>query len=135
MKFYPCIIINQQELIDANLHEVQFENGRIKNPSDRIMLEDYCGKPIVSIRQSTRNEQEIFVLIADGYVQYNRISNKRTVVIMGNYDTLRVILQDMFDERPYEHPFEIFSQYSYQTDINIQLDIQLWVKNTYGMPN
>jgi hypothetical protein len=131
MKFYPCILIPKEELRQAGLNPPTFENGYIADRTMIPILEDYCGKPIVSIRQSDRNDDELIVLIADGYIQYNRITNKRTTVLMGNYDSLRVVLSDIFHERPDEDPYNIFCSYSYQTDITIQLDLQKWVRDQY----
>lgn len=132
MKFYPCILIPKTELTQAGITTPIFdENGYIKDKEMIPILEDYCGKPIVSIRESTRNDDELLVLIADGYIQHNRLTNKRTTVLMGNYDTLRVVLSDIFHERPNEDPYTVFCSYSYQTDITIQLDLQKWVRQQY----
>lgn len=132
MKFYPCILIPKDELRQAGLNPPEFNaNGYLTDKEMIPILEDYCGKPIVSIRESTRNDNELIVLIADGYIQYNRLTNKRTTVLMGNYDTLRVVLSDIFHERPDDDPYTIFCSYSYQTDINIQLDLQKWVREQY----
>ena len=132
MKFYPCIIIPKEELRQVGMNPPAFtEAGYLADKQMLSILEDYCGKPIVSVRESTRNDDELMVLIADGYIQYNRLTNKRTTVLMGNYDSLRVVLSDIFKERPDEDPYTIFCSYSYQTDITIQLDLQKWVRATY----
>ena len=128
MKFYPCIVVTKDELYQAGVPEIFFNNGRITDRNTAEAIEDYCGRPVVSIRESTRNENELLVLIADGFIQRNRLSQKRTVVIIGNYETLQVVLTDIFDERCDEDPYEVFESYAYQTDINIQLDLQNWVK-------
>lgn len=132
MKFYPCIVVTKDELYDAGVPEIFFENGRITDRSTAEAIEDYCGRPVVSIRESGRDENEILVLIADGYIQRNRLSQKRTVVIIGNYETLQVVLTDIFNERWNEDPYEVFESYAYQTDINIQLDLQNWVKENFS---
>jgi hypothetical protein len=131
MKFYPCIVVTKDELYQAGVPEIFFNNGRITDRNTAEAIEDYCGRPVVSIRESTRNENELLVLIADGFIQRNRLSQKRTVVIIGNYETLQVVLTDIFDERCDEDPYEVFESYAYQTDINIQLDLQNWVKENF----
>jgi hypothetical protein len=131
MKFYPCIVVTKDELYQAGVPEIFFNNGRITDRNTAEAIEDYCGRPVVSIRESTRNENELLVLIADGFIQRNRLSQKRTVVIIGNYETLQVVLTDIFDERCDEDPYEVFESYAYQTDINIQLDLQIWVKENF----
>ena len=131
MKFYPCIVVTKDELYQAGVPEIFFNNGRITDRNTAEAIENYCGRPVVSIRESTRNENELLVLIADGFIQRNRLSQKRTVVIIGNYETLQVVLTDIFDERCDEDPYEVFESYAYQTDINIQLDLQNWVKENF----
>ena len=131
MKFYPCIVVTKDELYQAGVPEIFFNNGRITDRNTAEAIEDYCGRPVVSIRESTRNENELLVLIAEGFIQRNRLSQKRTVVIIGNYETLQVVLTDIFDERCDEDPYEVFESYAYQTDINIQLDLQNWVKENF----
>ena len=131
MKFYPCLIVTKNELYDVGCPNISFTNGRLTDISIMPIIEDYCRMPIVSIRESTRDENEIFVFVADGYLQKNPMNDKRTVVLMGNFDTLKVVLSDIFAEHPEKDPYEVFHDYSYQTDINIQLDLQAWVRDEY----
>ena len=131
MKFYPCLIVTKNELYDVGCPNSSFTNGRLTDISIMPIIEDYCRMPIVSIRESTRDENEIFVFVADGYLQKNPMNDKRTVVLMGNFDTLKVVLSDIFAEHPEKDPYEVFHDYSYQTDINIQLDLQAWVRDEY----
>lgn len=132
MKFYPCILISRWELYDAGIAQPRFQNGRLVNPEVERPVEDLCGRPVVSIRESTRDDRELLVLIADGYVQYNRISGKRSVVLTGTYDTLKIVLTDIFVEHPDENPYDIFDSYLYQTDISTQYKLKKWVLETYG---
>lgn len=131
MKFYPCILIDKDELEQTDFADIWFQDGRLTDTSFIQKIEDYCGRPVVSVRQSTRNDGGIIVLAADGYIQYNPISKLRTTVLIGQYDNLKVILSDIFDERPDEDPFDIFCSYAYQTDINAQLDLKNWVRDEY----
>lgn len=131
MKFYPCIVISRDELADAGIPEIRFENGRLADPAVTDVLEDYCGRPIVAVRESTRPEDDVFAITADGYIQYNRISNKRTAVLTGNFDSLKVVLTDIFNEYPRTDPDKIFCAYAYQTDVIVQLDLQEWVRTEY----
>lgn len=131
MKFYPCFVIAKDELMDATHQDITFKNGRIADNNVRIAIENFVGHPVAMVRESTANTDEVFVFTADGYIQVNPLSKKRTAVLIGNYDNLKVILSDIFHERPDEDPYEIFCEYSYQTDINIQLDLQGWVRDEY----
>lgn len=130
MTNYPCILITKKELHDqAKISEIPEKNGTM-NTTFRTAVEDYCGRPVVSIINTPEKPNIIIVLTADGYMQYNPVSQKRTVVLVGEYDNLKVILHDIFLERPDEDPYEIFQSYAYQTDITNQLDLQEWVRNT-----
>lgn len=131
MKFYPCLVITKEELYNAGCPTIEFKNGRLTDPSIEPVIEDYCRMPVVSVRESTRDENEIFVFAADGYIQKNPMTGKRSVVLIGAYDPLKVVLTDIFEEHPDRDPYEVFCSYSYQTDINIQLDLQHWVRDEY----
>ena len=131
MKYYPCILLTRTELYENGVPQLVFENGRMTDKQAWKAVEDYCGHPIVSIRESARDTDELLILIADGYIQYNRLTNRRTVVLIGQRDNLQTILQDIFAEHPDEDPYDIFQSYAYQTDINVQLDLQNWVRNEY----
>lgn len=129
---YPCLFITKKELLDAGIHEIEFQkDGRPANREDTIAVEDYCGRPIIFLRQSPISQDELLVFFADGFVRYNRISNNRVIVLTGNYDTLKVILTDIFKERREEAPFDIFNSYAYQADVVEQLDLQKWVRDEY----
>ena len=135
MKYYPCILLTRDELRAANITNIQFnENGRLTDNMTAQAIEDYCGRPVVRIQESGRSPDEILVLAADGYVQYNRLSNKRTVVLQGTFETLKVILQDIFQEHPEIHPYTIFDSYAYQMTVDQQLDLREWVQAEYGRP-
>lgn len=134
MKFYPCIIMSKAELKEAGIGPVEFKNGQFDRGQENTKLkaiEDICGRPVVDVCQRVGKDEEIIVLIADGYVQNNRLTGKRTVVIIGEPDTLKVILTDIFEARPEEEPYEIFCSYSYQTGIDVQLQLQDWVRDEY----
>lgn len=131
MKYYPAILLTRQELYAAGVPEIRFENGYIHDRTVLQGIEDYCGRPLVSVREFTRGTDEIAAIIADGYIQYNRLTGKRSVVLTGGYDTLKVVLTDILHERADEDPYDVFCSYAYQTDINIQLELQNWVRNEY----
>ena len=131
MTYYPCILIPKAELEANGIKNVTFTMGKLDNPALREIIEDYIGRPVVQIRDSTRFDDIIMVLIADGHVQHNRISGKRTVCLYGNEDTLKVILTDIIAERDTEKPYDVFCSYAYQTDIVAQFHLDEWVKKTY----
>lgn len=132
MKFYPCIIATTSELQAAGIPLTNFKNGRLRDRSIVMAIEDYCGRPVVSIRQAAGNTDEILILTADGYIQRNRISNKRTVVLFGELESLKNVLADIIEERPDEDPYDVFCSYSYQTGINVQLGLDDWIREQYG---
>lgn len=131
MKLYPTILISPEELEDAGIGPVEFVNGRLARPAMTEAIEDYCGRPVVSIRQTTLPGDDLIVVTADGYIQRNPMTNKRTAVLMGEYEALKVVLTDIFRESPTVDPDRIFRAYAYQVDVVIQHDLLEWVRKEY----
>lgn len=129
MKLYPAYLISDEELAEAGIAPVEFRNGRLLHPDLTEAIEDYCGRPVVRVRQATRKGEGIIVIAADGYVQHNPLTRRRTAVLQGSFESLQVVLQDIFDEAPGVDPERIFRAYAYQVDVVIQKDLQEWVRN------
>lgn len=131
MKLYPAILISPKELEEAGIGPVEFVSGRLARPAVTEAIEDYCGRPVVSIRQTTLPGDDLIVVTADGYIQRNPMTNKRTAVLMGEYEALKVVLTDIFRESPTVDPDRIFRAYAYQVDVVIQHDLLEWVRKEY----
>lgn len=131
MKLYPSILISEQELVDSGIGMLEFKNGRLLHPEVTETVEDYCGRPIVAIRQTTKPGSDLIIITADGYIQHNKMTGRRTAVLMGSYEGLQTVLQDIFEESPTVDPERIFRAYAYQVDVVIQHDLLNWVKNEY----
>lgn len=131
MKLYPAILVSQEELTEAGIGPVEFVDGKLARPAITEDIEDYCGRPIVSIREPTLEGADLIIITADGYIQRNPITNKRTAVLTGSYDALKVVLTDIFKESPTIDPDRIFRAYAYQVDVVIQHDLMNWVRDEY----
>lgn len=131
MKFYPCILLSRQELSDAGIPQPIFLDGKPSDHDSVRKIEDYCGRPIVSLLPSARSDNDLLALVADGYIQYNRLSGKRSVVLVGNVENLKVILSNIFAEWPDEDPYDIFRSYGY-SGIDVQIQLDQWVRQLTG---
>lgn len=131
MKLYPAILVSQDELAEAGIGPVEFSRGKLAQPAVTEKIEDYCGRPVVAVRQATLPGSDLIVLTADGYIQNNPMTNKRTAVLMGTAEALRVVLTDIFEESPTVDPERIFRAYAYQVDVVIQHDLLEWVRTEY----
>lgn len=132
MKFYPCIVADKSEFVDVGITGIEFRDGKITDRRIITQIEDYFQRPVIRIRESTANDNEIFIFVADGYVQYNRITNRRTTVLQGDLDPLKTVLTDIINENPDENPWDIFNWYSYDAPMVTQLDLRDWMRDTYG---
>lgn len=135
MKYYHCLVIPKQELEDNGINLPEFTNGHLKDKTAISIIEDYCNIPIVSIQQTSSDSDEILVLAADGYIQYNPLSNQRKVILRGDYEPLKGVLEDIYKERDSENPFDIYCSYIYQTPAAIQTKLQNWTRNEYKRPS
>lgn len=131
MKLYPVILVPEQELADAGIGPLAFRDGKLAKPEVTEEIENYCGRPVVAVRQTTKPGGDLVVITADGYIQRNPVTGRRTAVLIGSYDALKVVLTDIFEESPTVDPDRIFRAYAYQVDVVIQHDLLTWVKNEY----
>lgn len=134
MKYYHCLVIQKNELEVNGIELPSFTNGHLTDRKTIMQIEDFCRLPIVSVRETKPNDKEILVLAADGYVQYNPLTNKRSVVLTGDYEPLKGVLEDIYAERKDENPFDIFCSYTYQTPIATNIRLQQWTRNEYERP-
>lgn len=126
-KYYPCIIITKDEIRRICDTDIVFKNGI---PIDKTLyktLEDHIGHVIITIQESTRDTNEIFLFIADSQVFYG-LTGKRICQIYGTFDTIITILKDIFKEHPEKNPIEIFHNYRYHCSISEQQELNRWIK-------
>lgn len=129
-KYYICVIMSQdtiKEILDENL---TFHAGTVSDPKVYQKLEDYLQQPVIFLRQSTADENEVLILTADGLVQTNPITKKRIVIINGTADNLKIILTDLINNRN-EDPETTFKRYSYGCSMPEQLLLKDWFYETY----
>lgn len=129
-KYYICVIMTKDMVKNIINEEPVFTNGHIKDPKIYKKLEDHLGQPVIALRQSTACENEILIMAADGIVQTNHITKKRTAIINGTLDDIKVILTDIIAERT-DEPSTVFHNYSYGCPMPEQLLLSDWFTTWY----
>lgn len=126
-KYYPCVIMTQDEVAKVCNKPASFKDGYLTDAKMRTLLEDYLGHVIVTIRESTRHPDEIFLFLADGRVFYG-MTGKRIAQIEGNFDSITTILNDIFEDCPNENPVDLFNKYRYLCPMDEQKRLNHWIK-------
>lgn len=130
-KYYICIIMQKNQLEEMLNAQLDFTNGEVKDPEIYKNLEDKFQQPIIFLRQSTYDPNEILIMAADGMVQTNPITQKRTVIINGGLEDLKVILTDLIRSRDHKNAEDIFKSYYYGCSMPEQLSLKDWFYETY----
>lgn len=129
-KYYICIIMNKDAIAEITGKELVFDEGHVRDPEIYRKLEDYLGQPVVFLRESTVIEDEILIMCADGVVQTNPITKKRTAIIKGTLEDLKVIMADVIKERD-EKPKTTFHGYGFGCIMPEQLALRDWFTENY----
>lgn len=133
--YYNVITVPTEELQTQIRLAMKFDrNGYLIDPNLLIQkrLEDIYAKPILSIYQTTRMNQMIFIVYdPNGYVQNNRLSGRRMAVITGDFQYIQSVFQTMIDEHPQIPPAIIFDSYISQCTPQERMMLRKWMEEAY----
>ena len=130
---YPAIILDNDEFASIGLNNITFENGYIVDNTLVIQkkLEDYFKVPILSIQQSTKNDNIIIFYYPNGFVDINPLTKTRMAVLRGTLDELKDQILYMTSQRPEIKPQLLIDNYIFQCSPRENMLLKNWVHNTF----
>ena len=130
---YPAIILDNDEFASIGLNNITFENGYIVDNTLVIQkkLEDYFKVPILSIQQSTKNNNIIIFYYPNGFVDINPLTKTRMAVLRGTLDELKDQILYMTSQRPEIKPQLLIDNYIFQCSPRENMLLKNWVHNTF----
>lgn len=130
---YPAIILDNDEFASIGLNNITFENGYIVDNTLVIQkkLEDYFKVPILSIQQSTKDDNIIIFYYPNGFVDINPLTKTRMAVLRGTLDELKDQILYMTSQRPEIKPQLLIDNYIFQCSPRENMLLKNWVHNTF----
>lgn len=125
---YTCLFMQQSEIDDICQMPVEFTNGRNKDQNCREKIEDWAQLPVIYIAKSAYNDNQIMVCTAPGYAFTHQLTGKRTKIISGSVEDVKLVLEDIFANRSDENPEDIFREYGFDCPMPQQFELNQWIR-------
>ena len=130
---YPAIILDNDELTAMSLDNITFNNGCIidNDLSIQTKLEDYLKVPILSIQQSTKDNNLIIFYYPNGFVDTNPLTKTRMAVLRGTLEELQSQITYMVAQRPDIKPTLLIDNYIFQCSPRETMMLKNWINENF----
>ena len=130
---YPAIILDNDELTAMSLDNITFNNGCIidNDLSIQTKLEDYFKVPILSIQQSTKDNNLIIFYYPNGFVDTNPLTKTRMAVLRGTLEELQSQITYMVSQRPDIKPTLLIDNYIFQCSPRETIMLKNWINEKF----
>jgi hypothetical protein len=130
---YPAIILDNDELTAMSLDNITFNNGCIidNDLSIQTKLEDYFKVPILSIQQSTKDNNLIIFYYPNGFVDTNPLTKTRMAVLRGTLEELQSQITYMVAQRPDIKPTLLIDNYIFQCSPRETMMLKNWINENF----
>ena len=130
---YPAIILDNDELTAMSLDNITFNNGCIidNDLSIQTKLEDYFKVPILSIQQSTKDNNLIIFYYPIGFVDTNPLTKTRMSVLRGTLEELQSQITYMVAQRPDIKPTLLIDNYIFQCSPRETMMLKNWINENF----
>ena len=130
---YPAIILDNDELTAMSLDNINFNNGCIidNDLSIQTKLEDYFKVPILSIQQSTKDNNLIILYYPNGFVDTNPLTKTRMAVLRGTFEELQNQITYMVSQRPDIKPTLLIDNYIFQCSPRETMMLKNWINENF----
>ena len=130
---YPAIILDNDELTAMSLDNINFNNGCIidNDLSIQTKLEDYFKVPILSIQQSTKDNNLIIFYYPNGFVDTNPLTKTRMAVLRGTLEELQSQITYMVAQRPDIKPTLLIDNYIFQCSPRETMMLKNWINENF----
>lgn len=130
---YPAIILDNDELTAMSLDNINFNNGCIidNDLSIQTKLEDYFKVPILSIQQSTKDNNLIILYYPNGFVDTNPLTKTRMAVLRGTLEELQSQITYMVSQRPDIKPTLLIDNYIFQCSPRETMMLKNWINENF----
>lgn len=130
---YPAIILDNNELTAMSLDNINFNNGCIidNDLSIQTKLEDYFKVPILSIQQSTKDNNLIILYYPNGFVDTNPLTKTRMAVLRGTLEELQNQITYMVSQRPDIKPMLLIDNYIFQCSPRETMMLKNWINENF----
>ena len=130
---YPAIILDNDELTAMSLNNITFNNGCIidNDLSIQTKLEDYFKVPILSIQQSTKDNNLIILYYPNGFVDTNPLTKTRMAVLRGTLEELQSQITYMVSQRPDIKPTLLIDKYIFQCSPRETMMLKNWINENF----